>query len=64
MMMSRSGHTPEMDMSRTPQTPNSESCSHTNTIRSPANYAPDLRLIVELACSTTMVNLAEFVIYY
>lgn len=25
MMMSRSGHTPEMDMSRTPQTPNSES---------------------------------------
>lgn len=25
MMMSRSGHTPEMEMSRTPQTPNSES---------------------------------------
>lgn len=25
MMMSRSGHTPEMDMSRTPQTPSSES---------------------------------------
>lgn len=28
MMMSRSGHTPEMDMSRTPQTPNSESHNH------------------------------------
>lgn len=27
MMMSRSGHTPEMEMSRTPQTPNSESCN-------------------------------------
>lgn len=63
MMMSRSGHTPEMDMSRTPQTPSSESLSHTNTIRSPANFTSDLRLIVELACSTTMVNLVEFVIY-
>ncbi|MEQ2268605.1 hypothetical protein XENORESO_006944 [Xenotaenia resolanae] len=29
MMMSRSGHTPEMDMSRTPQTPTSESLLHT-----------------------------------
>lgn len=63
MMMSRSGHTPEMDMSRTPQTPNSESLSLTNTIRSPANYTSDLRLIVELACSSAMVNLVEFLIY-
>uniref|UniRef100_A0A667X6J9 Fibroblast growth factor receptor substrate 3 n=1 Tax=Myripristis murdjan TaxID=586833 RepID=A0A667X6J9_9TELE len=31
MMMTRSGHTPEMDMPRTPQTPNSESLKHTNT---------------------------------
>lgn len=37
MMMSRSGHTPEMEMSRTPQTPNSES-QHTNKHRSPVNY--------------------------
>uniref|UniRef100_A0A672GVN2 Fibroblast growth factor receptor substrate 3 n=1 Tax=Salarias fasciatus TaxID=181472 RepID=A0A672GVN2_SALFA len=33
MMMSRSGHTPEMEMSRTPQTPNSESHKrHTHTL--------------------------------
>lgn len=53
MMMTRSGHTPEMEMSRTPQTPNSE--SHTHTRRSSANYTSHLRLIVELACSNTAV---------
>lgn len=31
MIMTRPGHTPEMEMPRTPQTPNSETHSHTNT---------------------------------
>ena len=31
MMMSRSGHTPEMDIPRTPQTPNSETSTQRNT---------------------------------
>lgn len=43
-MMSRGGHTPEMEMSRTPQTPNSESHStHTQTQEgSPTDHTPYL----------------------
>ena len=64
MMMSRSGHTPEMEMSRTPQTPNSESQLHRLTLTVGVLLIIHLRLIVELGCSNTTVKLAEFVRYY
>lgn len=57
MMMSRSGHTPEMDMSRTPQTPNSE--SH-NTKRTQTKGCT-LRVIADVRCSNAALNLAELV---
>lgn len=65
MMMSRSGHTPEMEMSRTPQTPNSESHHthiHTRKHRK-VGVLLIIHLIVKLGCSNTAVKLAEFVSY-
>lgn len=67
--MSRSGHTPEMEMSRTPQTPNSESCdarTHTGTrthTESGVLLITHIRLIVKLGCSNAAVELAAFVSY-
>jgi len=61
MMISRSGHTPEMEMSRTPQTPNSESDTHTHTRKE--KLIIQLRLIVKFVCSSRTIHLEDYLSY-
>lgn len=67
--MSGSGHTPEMEMSRTPQTPNSESYNVRKHAlmhaRTPHTFLliTQIGLIVKLGCSNAAVELAAFVSY-
>lgn len=68
--MSGSGHTPEMEMSRTPQTPNSESYNvrmhartHARTHTHTFLLITQIGLIVKLGSSNAAVELAAFVSY-